>query len=271
MIPVSQVSTQARAYIGERLTELATERGVRILFAVESGSRAWGFPSADSDYDVRFVYARTERQYLSVRDYRDVIETPLLEDETLGVPFDLNGWDLRKALRLAINSNPILHEWLVSPILYAGDDALRDDIRWFVNATADPAAYAYHYDRLARGAWEQIGDEDTVKIKRYCYVLRPVLTRLWLRDRDGLPPMDVASLCTGLKLEVAELSAMAQLFALKHAADEQDRLPRQPVLDALIASVLADKPPRPPQTERFDARTVELADGLFHRLITNGV
>ncbi|ESQ93277.1 hypothetical protein ABAC460_00830 [Asticcacaulis sp. AC460] len=267
MIVPSHVTAEARAYIRQRLAELEAERQVRILFAIESGSRAWGFPSADSDYDIRFVYARTQAQYLSVRDYRDVIETPLVEDETLGVPFDLNGWDLRKALRLAINSNPILHEWLVSPILYAGDDALREDIRWFVKATADPAAYAYHYDRLARGAWEQIGDEDSVKIKRYCYVLRPVLMLLWLRDREDLPPMDVASLCAGLNL-TDERPAMAQLFALKHAAGEQDRLPRQPVLDALITRVLANKPPRPPQTDRFDTRTVEMADGLFHRLLS---
>lgn len=267
MIAPSQVTLEARTYIRERLAELESEHGVRILFAVESGSRAWGFPSADSDYDVRFVYARSQAQYLSVRDYRDVIETPLVEDETLGVPFDLNGWDLRKALGLAINSNPILHEWLVSPILYTGGEALCEDIRGFVQTTADPAAYAYHYDRLARGAWEQVGDEATVKIKRYCYVLRPVLMLLWLRDRDSLPPMDVASLCAGLNLR-EELPAMAQLFALKRTSGEQDRLPRQPVLDTLIASVLADKPPRPPQTDRFTARTIEMADGLFHRLLS---
>jgi hypothetical protein len=90
---------------------------------------------------------------------------------------------------------------------------------------------------------------------------------LWLRARQGLPPMDVASLCAGLNLAAAEVEAMAELFALKHTAGEQERLPRQPVLDALIVSVLTDKPPRPPQTDRFDARRVEIADDLFRRLM----
>ena len=113
MIAHSTIAPEAYGYIRQQLLNLATREKVRILFAIESGSRAWGFPSADSDYDVRFVYARPRSDYASIREFRDVIETPLVHDAILCVPLDLNGWDVRKALRLALHSNPVLHEWLV--------------------------------------------------------------------------------------------------------------------------------------------------------------
>ena len=106
------VEAEARAEIERRLAVIEAEDGVEILFAVESGSRAWGFASPDSDYDARFVYRHPRNWYLSVREARDVIERPILDD------YDVNGWDLRKALRLLLKSNPPLYEWLRSPIVY---------------------------------------------------------------------------------------------------------------------------------------------------------
>ena len=267
MIAPSEVSPAAHDHIRGQLDALASREGVRILFAIESGSRAWGFPSADSDYDVRFVYARPSADYRSVRDFRDVIETPTLDDPVLGVPLDLNGWDLRKALQLGLRSNPVLREWLVSPVRYIDAAGSAAAMLGLVDRVTDRAAYAYHYDRLARGAWAQIAAEaEEVKIKRYCYALRPALMCRWLSARSDLPPMDMASLSAGLDLDGAVIAAMARLFALKHAADEQDLLPRQPVLDALIAGALAIKAERPPQAD-IDERDWQAADHLFHGLI----
>lgn len=116
MIITPLISHEAKLHIQNKLQQVAKEQDVQILLAVESGSRAWGFPSKDSDYDVRFIYARKKNTYLSVKNYRDVIEVPVLYDDVLGVPFDLNGWDIRKALQLALKSNPVLIEWLVSPV-----------------------------------------------------------------------------------------------------------------------------------------------------------
>lgn len=268
MIASSTVSPEAFAYIRLRLETLCAEHGVKLLFAAESGSRAWGFPSADSDYDVRFVYARPESDYRSVREFRDVIETPIVDDVTLGVPFDMNGWDIRKALQLGLKSNPILHEWLVSPIDYATNGEARDALRAFTADVTDAVVYAYHYDRLARSAWAQIEPEaETVKIKRYCYALRPVLMLMWLKQRTDLPPMDAASLCKGLKLEAAVTGPMADLFARKATAGEQDQLPRQSALDDLIAATLSDKAPRPPYREGFDPGHLAWADRLFARIV----
>ena len=100
------------AIIQEKLNQLEAEYGVQILLAVESGSRAWGFASPDSDYDVRFIFWHPKDWYLSVFEQRDVIELPV--DAVL----DISGWDIRKALRLLWKSNAALIEWLNSPIVY---------------------------------------------------------------------------------------------------------------------------------------------------------
>ena len=101
------------AVIRSMLADVEASEDVRICLAVESGSRAWGFPSADSDYDVRFIYVRHPDSYLSIEDVRDVIERPLTDN------IDLSGWDIRKALHLFRKSNPPLLEWLQSPMVYS--------------------------------------------------------------------------------------------------------------------------------------------------------
>ncbi len=262
MILPSSVSAEAHAYITACLETLARTEGVHILFAIESGSRAWGFPSADSDYDVRFVYARREADYLSVVEHRDVIETPTVDDPVLGVPLDLNGWDVRKALRLGLKSNPILHEWLHSPIRYGEDAADVARMDAFVSEAVDRDVYLYHYDRLARAAWTQMAGDTEVKVKRYCYALRPALMLNWLRVRRDLPPMDVASLVGGLMPDEPIISTMAALFAAKRDAGEHDLMPRSPALDRLIADSLGDKPPRPEQ-KPLVAEKIAAADALL--------
>jgi predicted nucleotidyltransferase len=110
MLKPSTIPDTVHTYIQERLKALAKQHNIRILLAIESGSRAWGFSSQNSDYDVRFIYVRDLEDYLSVEAFRDVIETPLINDLKLGVPFDLNGWDVKKSLQVAIKSNAVLLE-----------------------------------------------------------------------------------------------------------------------------------------------------------------
>ena len=101
-----------RKKIQTQLRRIEEEESIKILLAVESGSRAWGFASPDSDYDVRFIYIRRMEDYLKLEKVRDVIELPM--DDVL----DMNGWDLQKTLRLLYKSNPTLFEWFSSPIVY---------------------------------------------------------------------------------------------------------------------------------------------------------
>ena len=105
-----------RKQILKKLAEIEMEHDVRIIYACESGSRAWGVPSKDSDYDVRFIYAHPRDYYLSISPLRDVIELPI------DPVFDINGWDIRKALSLLRKSNIRLLEWLQSPIVYVQSD-----------------------------------------------------------------------------------------------------------------------------------------------------
>ena len=153
--------------IKEKLIEIEKRENIKILHCVESGSRAWGFPSPDSDYDVRFIYVRAKEYYLRLNKTRDVIEWQL--DETL----DINGWDLQKMLRLLHGSNPTVFEWKNSPIVYKTSDewkSVSDVIDDYFNAKSG----IYHYLSMAKTNYREYLKGDMVRLKKYFYVLRPI-------------------------------------------------------------------------------------------------
>jgi len=172
--------------IQERLEKAEIEHNVKVLFACESGSRAWGFASPDSDYDVRFIYAHDTTWYLSydVEQRRDVIEYPIVDD------IDIGGWDIRKALYLFTRTNGALLEWLVSPIVYRESGSFAIQARELAPSTANTVALKYHYSHMAR---THAGDgltSDKVKLKRYFYILRPLLAIKYIEEGHGLPPVE---------------------------------------------------------------------------------
>jgi predicted nucleotidyltransferase len=128
-----------REVILEKLDTIEKENNVKILFAIESGSRAWGFASPDSDYDVRFVYAHSEDFYLSIHDRRDVIELPVNEI------LDIAGWDIRKALRFIGKTNAVIYEWYQSPIIYRKATSFMDDLSLLGNDYFSPRSAMHHY------------------------------------------------------------------------------------------------------------------------------
>lgn len=167
--------------ITELLCQVERDNNVIILFAIEAGSRAWGFPSPDSDYDVRFVYSRPLSWYLSIKERRDVIELPI---EGL---LDVNGWDLKKALHQLNKGNPAFLEWLNSPILYWSNGSVLQKLREISLRTFDPKASIYHYLHMARGNWQQyILGKERVNLKKYLYVLRPILCCWWVESHIDL-------------------------------------------------------------------------------------
>jgi predicted nucleotidyltransferase len=253
-----------RRRIMAELDSIERDHGVRILFAVESGSRAWGFPSRDSDYDVRFVYVRRAESYLTVTPRRDVIERPI--DDLL----DIGGWDLRKALRLLVRSNATLREWLTSPVRYRDSGAEQARLLELARTSADLTALAYHYDHQARRSFAEIeAAGDAVRHKNYCYALRSTLALLWLRDREEPPPMDLPSLLAGLKLSAAVRETVAALVARKAPATEDDTGARLPPLDALMIGVLAE-----PTLQKSSANRTEVvahADALFASIVLNSL
>ncbi len=169
--------------IQTKLKEIEEKENVRIILAVESGSRAWGFASKDSDYDVRFVYVRKLEDYLKLENTKDVIEWQL--DETL----DINGWDLKKALQLMHESNPSIYEWLSSPIIYR-NTAEFVELKEISHQYYSEKKSLYHYLHMASSNYKTyILDQDEVRIKKYFYVLRPILCARYIARNKTQPPM----------------------------------------------------------------------------------
>ena len=213
------------AHILSELRNLEVREDVRILFAVESGSRAWGFASRDSDFDVRFVYARRQDWYLSLLPGRDVIELPLIGDD------DINGWDIRKALNLALKPNPVLLEWLSSPIQYIWQAAICSDIRGLTQTMTRGAACRHHYMRMAA---LQRGEGADIKLKRYFYALRAAMALRWIETRDDLPPMNFHSLMSGVDIPAEVTTEIKRLLAIKTNTVELGTGARIPVLERFL-------------------------------------
>ncbi|MCP3774454.1 nucleotidyltransferase domain-containing protein [Paenibacillus sp. MZ04-78.2] len=213
--------TDFRQPILEELYQIERQEQVRILYACESGSRAWGFPSKDSDYDVRFLYVRPVEWYLSIFDQRDVIERPISDK------LDINGWDLKKALNLFRKSNPPLLEWLQSPIPYFEKFSAAERIRSMSPLTFSPKSCMYHYLNMAKGNYREYLQGEQVKIKKYFYVLRPVLACEWIERFHAMPPMEFDVLVDRLVPEGSELKqVILKLVERKMAGDEMDYEPR---------------------------------------------
>ncbi len=214
--------------IQETLTRIEVEHGVRILYACESGSRGWGFDSADSDWDVRFIYCHPRDWYLSIDEERDVIELPI--DDLL----DMNGWDLRKSLRLMKKSNPVLLEWLSSPIVYWEEAVTMAAYRSLAQDFYQPAACLHHYLHMAKGNFREYLQGEMVWLKKYFYVLRPVLACLWIERGSGVVPMAFDDLASGVVNDGELRASIAKLTELKRSGGEMDSGARIPVIQSFL-------------------------------------
>lgn len=204
--------------IKEKLCELEKRENIHILLAVESGSRAWGFASPDSDYDVRFVYVCQKEDYLKLETVRDVIELPI--DDML----DMNGWDLQKTLRLLHKSNPTLFEWFSSPIIYM-ETKFADQFRKMMFDYFSCKRSLYHYISMAEGNYREYLKRDMVRVKKYFYVLRPVLACRWVLEKGTPPPMLFSKLMDA-QLPERLHSDVNKLLELKINSPEIREIPR---------------------------------------------
>ncbi|MCU6746599.1 nucleotidyltransferase domain-containing protein [Faecalicatena acetigenes] len=209
-----------------KLREIEIKENVKILLAVESGSRAWGFASLDSDYDVRFIYVRPKKEYLRLDTVRDVIEVPINE------VLDINGWDLQKALRLLYKSNPTLFEWFSSPIVYM-ETEFADEFRTMMMEYFSSKRSLYHYISMAEGNYREYLKRDMVRAKKYFYVLRPVLACKWILEKGTPPPMLFSKL---MKVQLPEYlkPAVEELLELKMNSPEIKEIPRVDVINEYL-------------------------------------
>ena len=193
---------------------------VKVCLAVESGSRAWGFPSKDSDYDVRFIYVHKKDWYLSIDQKREVIELPIND------LLDINGWEIRKALKLFRKSNPPLLEWLHSGIVYYQAFSLVDKLKAIQNQVFLPQSALFHYLNMAKGNFRDYLRGDHVKIKKYFYVLRPVLACLWIERYNTVPPIEFQILVEDLLEEGQLKKEISTLLERKISGDELNLEPK---------------------------------------------
>lgn len=210
-----------------KLKAVERDEQIKIFYAAESGSRAWGFASKDSDYDVRFLYVHNLEWYLTVKSGKDTIETA-------GGELDISGWDLKKALALFVNSNPPLYEWLVSPIVYKEEGTLAQELRNLAFQNYSLRSCLYHYLHIAWNSYRNylIGEE--VKIKKYFYALRPLLACLWIKEKNSLPPMEFTKLLEVKDLAPKVLEQIEELLIRKRKGEELGVEKRNQELNSFI-------------------------------------
>lgn len=218
-------------YIKNKLRDIQKDENIKILYACESGSRMWGFPSKDSDYDVRFIYIHNNDWYLSVERGRDVIELP--PDDL----YDINGWDLTKFLLLLRKSNPSLLEWLNSNIIYIKDDQFFKKIIELKVKAFNPKVCMQHYLHMANNNYKAYLQGNEIKQKKYFYTLRPILACKWIIERKTFPPVEFRELLSQIS-DKNIINEIENLLIKKAQGAELDKLPPIETLQKFITNNL---------------------------------
>ncbi|QFT55215.1 nucleotidyltransferase domain-containing protein [Microbulbifer sp. THAF38] len=257
--------------IQDRLKTLEAEKGIETLYACESGSRAWGFESPDSDWDVRFIYKRDLNHYLTLGNPRDVVEVPF--DKALGDELDLVGWDISKALGLLRGSNPTLIEWLFSPKVYLSQQEVLDELRSLAKKCWQPRALAHHYISMGFNCYSKFArknDEGSkeIQVKKLLYVMRSILNALYIKRFMAIPPVDFMQMCKELLVNAQEewlLQLISSLIEKKKGLDEGSLV----VLDARLDNWIQENLDRGVANSIEERPKLDIADfdRLFHRVL----
>ena len=202
--------------IQQALRRIEQQEELEVLYAVESGSRAWGFPSQDSDYDVRFIYRRPKTWYLKLEKTADHLEIPISDQ------LDICGWDLDKTLKLLQKGNPALLEWLNSPLVYSENPQFIRELRQLSEENLNEQRLIYHYLHMAEGNYREYLKKEQVRIKKYFYVLRPVLACMWIQVYHQRPPVLFEELLTLPGLPADLLQMIEELLVRKKRGEELD-------------------------------------------------
>lgn len=243
--------------IKSQLDKLAREQSIDILLAVESGSRAWGFASPDSDYDIRFIYRKDVNSYMTLWERRDTVEF-MTEDN-----FDGAGWDIDKTLTLLAKSNSTLHEWLFSPIVYDQNEAIVENLRSVAQSLFSPVAAMNHYIGTTKNFLSSCLEEN-VKLKNYFYALRTVLAGDWIIKHSTIPPVLFSELIPLAPENIQEI--VHELILLKSTKDESYLHPNNIVLKEFLVSTLENNITQAPKLKSGIKMAAEL-DDLFRDIV----
>ncbi|GAA5043767.1 hypothetical protein GCM10011506_47160 [Marivirga lumbricoides] len=218
--------------IKKKLSNIENINEVKILYACESGSRAWGFPSPNSDYDVRFIYAQDLDWHLSLVDKKDTIDLPINED------LDIGGWEIKKVLRLLWKSNPPLLEWLQSPIIYQSDDHFLKGMQELSQEYFSPIAVMHHYLSMSKKYFEACQESNEVKLKKYFYALRTAIAGKWVCEKETIPPIELPKMFEIISDNVQD--KIQELIVLKSHQKEDYLHKREPLIDAFLSETIRE-------------------------------
>lgn len=247
--------------IMQRIKDAEEEHGVKVLYAVESGSRAWGFESPNSDYDVRFIYAHSKDWYVSVdlEEKRDVIEYEIVDE------IDINGWDIRKALRLFWKSNPAFVEWLQSPIIYIEQGNFARKARELMANIYSIEKGIHHYRSMAKRNHRGYLKEEMVPLKKYFYVLRPLLSIMWLEKYREPAPIEFEKLRSLIDDDVLN-NRIEELLEKKKRSLEKELIPSVKEINQFIDKELERLEQYSGHFEAND-RDISMLNALFHDVL----
>ena len=238
----------------KELTRLEHQHNIKILYAVESGSRAWGFASTDSDWDVRYIYIHNLDWYLNIDNKKDS------QEEILPNDIDLAGWELKKALRLFRKSNPPMLEWLKSPIVYLQQFSTAEQLIKLSKEYFSPKSCIHHYLHMAEGNFKEFLQKDIVRAKKYFYVLRPVLACDWIKQTKTMAPMEFDKLVDSQVTDQNVKIEIQNLLRRKITGEELKEEAKNQILNDFLQQkiefyndyVKTIEQPNQPDTERLN-------------------
>ena len=201
--------------IKQYLKEIEQRKNIKILFACETGSRAWGFPSPDSDFDIRLIYVHKKDWYLSLNQQKDTIERMFENND-----FDLSGWDLKKSLNLLWKSNPALLERIQSPIIYIADQEFLHGINDLAQNSYSKIATMHHYLSMSKKMYSEVKDNPTVKLKKLFYALRTSISCKWIIQKEEIPPIVFQKMLEEIEIEENVKQRIYELIDLKATKNE---------------------------------------------------
>lgn len=210
--------------IKNKLIETEKTYNVKIPLAIESGSRGWGFASCDSDYDCRFIYVHEKDWYVSVTERKDFIE--YIADKV----FDINGWDLRKAMQHIMKSNAVIFEWLSSNEIYIKNHAVVTELKTMKNNYFNPIAVSYHYLNIAKKKLDEIIKEENAKLKKYFYILRPLANLKFIQEYQEMPHMEYMKTLSEIAIKKEVYEEILKLLDIKKTSNESYTISQNKVL-----------------------------------------
>lgn len=244
---------------------LEAKNNIKILFAVENGSRAWRMASQDSDYDVRFVFARPLNEYIQINQPEEIInayfDKKINQCKQKNALIDIVGFDVFKFAKLLSSSNPSMIEWLTTDIVYYGkqNKAFKD----FAKKNFNKASLYFHYKSMCRNNYiKYLKSKDKVTYKKYLYAYRGLINAKYIVYKKSIPPIIFASALKQMKNIIPSkiLRKLNQIIRLKSDGKENDIIQNIVEMDDYIEEFLDNEKesPRDKQKQELGGLNKEL-------------